>query len=184
MIAFDIDGVVADTMEAFIRVARIEFGIKNLTKEQITSYWLEDCLSLDPEIVEAIVQRLLDDPLGVQLSPLPGARAALGTLASHGRLTFVTARPTREPIERWLGTLVPNAVSEDLRVIATGRHAAKAGVLRELGLSYFVEDHLDTCRELCEQGINAIVFDQPWNRDYTPFCRVDSWDEILDLIVQ
>jgi len=39
-VAFDIDGVVADTMSLFIDIARDEFNLKNITYEQITSYSL------------------------------------------------------------------------------------------------------------------------------------------------
>jgi len=182
-IGFDIDGVVADTMGTFIRIAREDFGIDHITRDQITTYWLEDCLSLPEETVAAIVDRILEDPLGVGLQPLPGAREALETLAEQqGVLTFVTARPTRRPIEAWLEALLPGAQGPGLRVIATGLHAAKAGVLEELGLRYFLEDHLETCQSLWSRGIHAIVYDQPWNQGDTPFRRVKSWEELLAMV--
>jgi uncharacterized HAD superfamily protein len=181
-VGFDIDGVVADTMAAFLRVAREEFGIMDVHKEQITSYWLEECLPIPDETVWAIIGRILDDPFGVGLEPIPGARDALLSLAVRGRLTFVTARPSVQSIEPWLRAILPEVPRGDLTVIATGRHAAKAGVLRELGLRYFLEDHLETCQDLCRMGVGAIVFDQPWNRGDTPFYRVGSWGEFLGLV--
>jgi uncharacterized HAD superfamily protein len=181
-IGFDIDGVVADTMAAFVRVARDEFGIADVRMEQITSYWLEECLPIPNETVWAIIGRILDDPFGVGLEPIPGAREALLSLAVRGDLTFVTARPSATSIEPWLRCILPEVPCGDLTVIATGKHAAKARVLRELGLRYFLEDHLETCQDLCRMGIGAIVFDQPWNRGDTPFYRVSSWGEFLGLV--
>lgn len=181
-IGFDIDGVVADTMEAFIRVARDEFGINYISKGQITSYWIEECLPIPLDIIKTIINRLLADPFGIELEPLPGAREVLTKFAAHGRLTFVTARPAKETIEAWLVSLLSEVPHGDIRVIATGHHSAKAEVLEELKLKYFVDDHLETCQDLHSRGIRTIVFDQPWNRGHAPFLRIRSWKTLSGII--
>ncbi len=182
-IAFDIDGVVADTMGAFIKVASAEFGIDYLQKEQITDYWLEKCLPIPEETILAIIDRLLKDPFGVDLMPIKGAKQSLERLAAHSdSLTFVTARPIRQPILDWLVSLLEGVPREMINVIATGQHKAKPEILGGLGIKIFVEDHLETCEALCSNGIGAVVFDQPWNRQRTPFLRVSSWQEIMQLI--
>ncbi|MGQ9499006.1 MAG: 5' nucleotidase, NT5C type [Dissulfurimicrobium sp.] len=181
-IAFDIDGVVANTMESFLNVAKSEFGIKNLEKKDITSYWLEDCLSVPVETIHAIIDRVVHDPFGTNLMPIEGAVEAISSLAVCSTVTFVTARPDGGPITGWLYSILPNMPEGRLNVIATGEHARKVDVLKDLGIEYFVEDNLETCRSLCTHGIKAIVFDQPWNRGYTPYLRVSSWLEIIDMI--
>jgi uncharacterized HAD superfamily protein len=181
-IGFDIDGVVADTMEAFIRVAKEEFGINYISKEKITSYWIEECLPLPLEITKTIINRLLADPFSIELEPLPGAGEVLTRLAAHGRLTFVTARPTKDPIEAWLVSLLSDVPRGDIRVIATGHHSAKAEVLEKLKLKYFIDDHLETCQDLHSRGIRTIVFDQPWNRGHAPFLRISSWKDLSGII--
>ncbi len=179
-IAFDIDGVVTDTMGSFIKVAREQFGIDEMRKEDITSYWIEECLPLPEEIIQEIISRILNDPWGTGLTFIPGARDLLIRLGEVSRLTFVTARPFKEPIEEWL---VQGLGNSDIEVIATGAHDAKGQVLLELRRDYFVEDHLETCRELYEQGIKAMVFDQPWNRNgKAPFRRVRNWQEIAKVL--
>ncbi len=183
-IGFDIDGVVADTMEAFIRLAREDFGINDLKKEEMTSYWLEECLSMPTDTVAAIIERLLTDPFGVRLEPIPGAKKVLTRFAACGRLTFVTARPIRKPIEAWMKSLLSEVPPGDINVIATGCQSAKAGVLKELGLRYFIDDHLETCQELYKEGIGAIVFDQPWNRESTPFLRIKAWQDLQNITGQ
>jgi len=181
-IGFDIDGVVADTMKAFIRIAEEEFGIDYIKKEQITSYWIEECLPIPVDIIKAIINRLLMDPIGIRLEPLPGAREALMRLAAQDTLTFVTARSVKEPIEDWLISLLSGVAHRDIRVIATGQYSAKAGVLDELKLRYFIDDHLETCRDLHKRGIKTFVFDQPWNRGSTPFLRIRSWKALSGII--
>ncbi len=181
-IGFDIDGVVADTMKAFIGIAKKEFGINYISKEQITSYWIEECLPVPLDIIKTIINRLLIDPFGIELEPLPGAGEVLTRLAAHSRLTFVTARPAKEPMEAWLVSLLSDVPRGDIRVIATGHHSAKAEVLEELKLKYFIDDHLETCQDLHSRGIRTIVFDQPWNRGHTPFLRIRSWKDLSGII--
>jgi uncharacterized HAD superfamily protein len=180
-IAFDIDGVVTDTMGSFIRIAEERFGISGLKKEDITSYWLDECLPVPEEIIEEIISIILNDPWQAALEPLPGAIESLRALAADSPLVFVTARPVRGPIESWLRQRL-DLPDDRVEVIATGRHEAKAEVLKGLGKGYFVEDHLKTCQELVRHGIMAIVLDQPWNRNgSTPFKRVRSWRELSAL---
>ena len=45
-IAFDIDGVVADTMEVFIALAHERYSLMHLRKEDISCYNLYTCLGL------------------------------------------------------------------------------------------------------------------------------------------
>ncbi len=180
--AFDIDGVVTDTMAAFLRIAEEEYGISGLCKEQITSYWLEQCLPVPSDVVDAIVARIITDPEGVGLEPIPGAREVLRELAGEGPLRFVTARPDGRPMARWL-TKTLGLPEGRIEVVATGAHAAKREVLLDLGVECFVEDHLETCISLHEAGITAIVFDQPWNRHPSPCPRVSSWSQLKRLIV-
>ncbi len=181
-IGFDIDGVVSDTMEAFLRIAREEYGIQGLSKEQITSYWLEECLPVPPRITEEIIARILQDPFGINLEPIPGARESLLEIGKKAPLTFITARPIGGPIEEWLRELLVGLPPENIRVIATGKHEAKTRVIQDLGLRCFVEDHLETCRAIWNAGIGAVVFNQPWNQGPVPFPRIYSWNEFLNLV--
>ena len=181
-IAFDIDGVVADTMAAFLNVARDEFGINSIKKEQITTYWLEECLPIGEDVIKAIIERILTDPFGIGLSPIEGCLGVLKRLSEDSPLRFVTARPVKTPIKNWLDAVLEGVPPERIQVIATGKHEIKVEVLKELGIGYFVEDHMETCRAMCKRGINAIVFDQPWNQGPAPFVRVKSWQELEKLL--
>ncbi len=91
-IGFDIDGVVADTMEAFIRMARVDYGEK-IHPEEITDFMVEECLDLDPEIIEKIFSRLLSDPIAAGLKPMTGAVETIRDLSRTAPVTFITARP-------------------------------------------------------------------------------------------
>ena len=85
-IGFDFDGVIADTAEAFIRLACTEYGHCSFTQEDITNFELENCLDIPREQVEKIFTDILTDSLAAQLRPMPGAVECLEhfTLYFHG----------------------------------------------------------------------------------------------------
>jgi hypothetical protein len=181
-LGFDIDCVVADTMDAFIRLALDDYGIR-IRPADITAFEVERCLAVEPRIIEEIFARLLEAPLENGLRPMPGAIDALSALAAYAPLTFITARPLREPIACWLDRVLPAAVFADSRLVATGSHDGKSFHLKKHGLQYFVDDRLDTCAELAAAGFSPIVFDQPWNRGRHAFATVASWAAIKERII-
>ncbi|MBU0965415.1 MAG: hypothetical protein KKA54_03430 [Proteobacteria bacterium] len=174
LIGFDIDCVVADTMEAFIRLAMDDYGIK-VSPEDITSFQVENCLAVSPRIIEEIFVRLLVAPVENGLQPMPDAVAVLTEMSACAPLTFITARPEREPVDRWLESNFPEDVYRNSRLVAMGKHDGKAQYVRELGLQYFVDDRVETCIELAKAGISPIVFAHPWNRGRHSFASIDSW---------
>ena len=173
-IGFDIDGVVADTMEAFIRIAREEHGIA-VHPEEITAFQVEDCLDMDPKVVGEIFRWLMEDPLGAGLQLMPYAGRVLREFARHAPLTFVTARPLAQPIADWLRVMLGEEAFRQSRLIATGEHDDKARHIRAMGLSHFIDDRAQTCLLLEEAGFSPIVFSQPWNRGRHRLPMVENW---------
>ena len=180
-IGFDIDGVVADTMEAFIRLADSDYGARVLPSE-ITAFQVEDCLDLDPQVVGAIFDRLLATPIACGLKPMASAIPVLTEFAKLAPLTFITARPQKKPIARWLKRELGPQVYGRVRLVATGEHDNKAEHIRDLGLTHFVDDRAQTCLALAEQeGIQPIVFRQPWNQGQHALPEVTGWPSIRSL---
>ena len=182
LVAFDIDGVVADTMTLFIEIARDEFNIDGIRYEDITRYNLADCLSLDLEIIDSVVTKILNGDHRAALKPIAGAPEVLARLAkNHRPVVFVTARPYIGPIGDWLVDAM--ALNPDAYVVvATGSHEGKAEILLQRQVSYFVEDRVETCYALRAAGIMPVLFKQPWNREPHPFLEVGSWVELDALI--
>ena len=181
-IAFDIDGVFADTMGLFLEIARKDFGINDYRYEDITTYFLEDCLDIDPEIIRVIINRILDGEFELDLKPIDGAVEVLSEIGHAHPLLFVTARPRLATVNAWVHRMLP-LESSDIEVIATGTFEGKGEVLEARGIEYFVEDCLEVCHMLSEQAVSPILFRQPWNRvpDH-PFREVRNWAEIRALV--
>jgi len=182
-LAFDIDGVVADTMSVFVRLAHDRYGLSHITKEHMTCYNLYNCLNLEREVIDDLICLTLDDEHTLQIPPMPMAPDVLTELADHGPLRFVTARIWPESIIGWLQQTLPEVSPEDIQVIATGLPEAKLGILKDLQIRYFVEDRLETCHLLAQDGIQPLLYDQPWNRVPNQFPRFDSWLQLRQIIL-
>ncbi|WP_028317602.1 5' nucleotidase, NT5C type [Desulfobulbus elongatus] len=180
-IGFDFDGVIADTVEAFIRIACEQYGHCGINPEDITHFSVEECLPMDAGLAETIFLQILRDSVGTGLLPMPGAVEVLGELSRHDQVTVVTARPEADPVHAWLQTVFPAPVWPRIQVVAMGDHDDKARHIKELGLTAFVDDRAETCMQLHHAGIEAIVFSQPWNRDRHNLPTVRTWAEIRDL---
>ncbi len=181
LIGFDIDGVVADTGGAFIRIANEEYGINSISLDDITSFEVIDCLDVDQGIIEEIFIRLLDDPLTAGLQPMEDAIPVLHRFADEAPLTFITARPHEKPIARWLKHYLQPATFEKIRLVAMGVHDNKTAYIKDLGLKYFVDDRLQTCKMLANEGIIPLVYNQPWNKNGHDLPTVNDWQAIHSL---
>ncbi len=180
-IGFDFDGVIADTVEAFIRIACEQYAHCDIRPEDITDFSVEQCLAMDAGTAESIFLAILRDSVGTGLLPMPGAVEVLGELTEQTTVTIITARPDADPVHHWLQTLFPPSVWRRLRVVAMGDHDDKARYIKMSGLSAFVDDRAETCLQLNRAGIHSIVFSQPWNRNRHTLPMVQSWEEIRTL---
>lgn len=177
-LAFDIDGVFGNVMDLFIRLARELYGIDSIRYEDITEYYLYDCLPMAPTIINAIIEKILDYPYALEMIPFDHSVSVLTRYAQDHPLTFITARPKAEPIRDWVTRTLSEVDPDRIEVIASGQHHLKLGILKDLDIPFYVDDHLDTCRLLHENNITPIVFNQPWNAQPHEFHRVDDWQEI------
>ncbi|KPA11684.1 nucleotidase [Candidatus Magnetomorum sp. HK-1] len=180
-VAFDIDGVVADTMRLFIHIARENYHM-HFRYEDITHYDLTKCLGIEFKVMWDIIEKILTGDHDAPLRPIDGAPTVLQKLSQKSDcLLFVTARPDANALESWFAETLQLPESR-YKIVATGDFEQKAAVLKEHHIRYFVEDRMETCRLLNEKGFVPIVFRQPWNRQSHTFIEVSTWDEINALI--
>jgi len=180
-IAFDIDGVFADTIGAFIQEARIKYGIK-IRYEDIREYDLVKVVNMDEKILLKLAKKILYEPLEMGIKPINGAVEVLKKLSKKSRLLFVTARPYKEGIQKWVLNHLKDVDNSLIHIVATGTHEDKVSWLRDYGIKYFVEDRLETCFILKNASIIPIVFEQPWNKKPHPFLKVRNWRELERMI--
>ncbi|MCE5336931.1 MAG: hypothetical protein LLG06_20320, partial [Desulfobacteraceae bacterium] len=160
-------------------------GLLNLTKADMSCYNLYDCLGLRKEIIDDLICLTLDDENTLSIPPVPGAPAILTELARKAPLRFVTARIWPESITRWIHRTLPEVAPERIQVIASGAPESKLEILNGLGIRFFVEDRIETCRHLKMAGIQPFLFVQPWNRDEPSdgFIRIENWTELREWVL-
>lgn len=181
-IGFDFDGVIADTAEAFIRLACSEYHYCSFTAEDITNFELENCLDIPRELVEKIFTDILHDSISTQLLPMPGAVECLEQFTQTSPVTIITARSLKEPVFDWLDRFLAQTAREKIRVVITGDHNDKVRHIHQHGLKYFIDDRAETCKQLVQENITPFVFTQPWNRDRHELQTVANWNEIRTLV--
>ena len=181
-VGFDFDGVIADTAEAFIRLACSEYGYCDFTAEDITNFELQSCLDIPLELVEKIFTDILHDSLGTGVLPMPGAVQCLEQFTLTSTVTIITARPLDNPVFDWLDRFFSTKAKNNIRVVATGDHNDKVRHIHQHSLKYFIDDRAETCEQLALENITPLVFTQPWNRDRHSLQSVDGWDEIRALV--
>jgi 5'(3')-deoxyribonucleotidase len=183
-VAFDIDGTFGNIMELFIRMARDLYQIDSIRYEDITEYYLYDCLPMDRELIDGIIEKILDYPHALEMNPFDHSVRVLTEYAENYPLIFITARKKAEPIRDWVIRTLSEVDPDNIRVISSREHHLKLGILKDLGIPYYVDDHLDTCRLLFENRITPIVFDQPWNKGRHEYHRVADWREIGEILLK
>jgi uncharacterized HAD superfamily protein len=181
-VAFDIDGVVADIMTTFLDMARERYGPHPFGYNDITTFYLEDCLGFDSRMIATLIRELIDRPHELPVEPFPQAVSVLSRLAEVAPLVFVTARDRPEPIQLWLNQTLAPVPARSIWVMAAGDPDAKLHYLKAHSIEYFVEDRLETCFDLARDGITPIVFAQPWNRQPHPFLEVTGWPDLATLL--
>lgn len=177
--AFDFDGVVADTMNLFLDIAKHDFGIKDLKYEDFTEYMIEDCLNIDPDILDEIFDMINNGAYKHKLRQMPGASDVLCRFGSFSSpLLVVTARPDSAVVEEWFENNLGSCIDK-WEIVATGTFEGKKDVLIDRGIRYFVEDRLETCFEIEKAGIIPILYAQPWNRKKHAFFEINSLSQLF-----
>lgn len=181
-IGFDFDGVVADIGEAFIRIACNQYNYCSFSLDDITSFSVEDCLPIPETIIEQIFADILADSLATGLKPFDDAVDVLSEMAENSRVTIITARPLEAPVHEWLDTYFPHESKSKITLVAMGNHDNKVRYAKDHKLNYFVDDRLETCRQMAAADITPLVFKQPWNKTTDQLPTVSNWRQIRSLI--
>ncbi len=177
-LAFDIDGVIADTMHLFLDILSDHYGVDSVRYTDITCYQLDECLNLEEDVLMGAIGRILEGNYRARLAPMADAGMVLKRIAvATGRLLMVTARSECGPIDEWMRQLLGSQHHRS-RIVATGAYDAKTEVLLQHGIRWFVEDRLETCHLMKAAGIEPVVFRQPWNRQPHDYLEVGTWREL------
>lgn len=134
------------------------------------------------EMVEKL-HRFYETDAFRNLQAVQGAKESIERLRQSYDITFVTARPvdltgvTTALIERHFGAHRIEFANHYARNGHPER--AKASICKEVGARAIIDDSGKYARECAQEGIPAIVMDQPWNRGLSGplITRAYGWND-------
>lgn len=157
-IGIDIDGTLADNLQAFVEVFNERTG-KNLTKDDIYDFDLSLVYGLPAEEVDQVFLDHAERVFG-EVPVMKGARKALEMLNAAGiELYLVTARHpmVRELTKEWVEK---HRLPYDKIVFEPNKGEA----CRRYGLKAFVDDNFDNAVGVVKVGSHSVLVDAPYNR--------------------
>lgn len=174
-IAFDIDGVVLNSIEVILEYINDASG-KSLTPSDLLSWELER-LGLTVKTLWKAVDYMYSQP---RIRPYDGAVAALSRIhrETGEPLLFVTGRRNPETGRRQLEALDWNPAVPEMIVTGGDRH--KLTYLLENRVNYMIEDDVEHLQEYLDAGIGVGLMVRPWNRSATIAVtdRFHGWEEL------
>lgn len=176
MFGFDIDSVMVDTYPYARKYFLIKYGIDFKPKEHTTfNFDLPD--GADPmKDFEELCGDTIMKPLGNSFDVVRKVYEITGQL-----IYFVTARNpstklnTINNIRKYIDPRIKYEV-----YFTDGKQKTK--VLKNLGITYFVDDRFKTCNELAGKIDHVFCLNQPWNMGRTLDRRVIRLNKIDDLL--
>ena len=193
IIAVDVDEVLAAYAKGFIQFSNARWGT-NLTIQDYDEDWSK-VWQIDRADVPSRVAALLDSRQIVALDHDVSALDVLRHLKESYDLIIVTARQTQMKGDTlaWVSQRFPGIFEEDKIFFAgiwdvldeTSRHKTKGQMIKDLGVSYLIDDQLKHCLSVQQQGLQALLFgDYAWNQATEPLprgvTRVHNWSEVRE----
>src|SRR3989338_2707948 len=187
-IALDFDEVVAHLLEPLLKDYNKKTGkVHKIDEFESYDWWITWGITKE----EAI--QLIDDFHENQkiesIEPIEKAVESITNLIDNGdKLYIITARPAK--FNKKTGDWIKYHLKTDkIEIIHAGdfhkgQGANKAQICKELGIKIILEDSGETALECAKEGIQVILFDKPWNKNYNykNITRVNDWSKAINLL--
>lgn len=190
IIAFDIDGVLADYSDAFLDYIKIKKGLPDDIIIKQSEYHFANSLSkyITFEEEGKLAADFVNSGMVRKLTVYDGARELLHTLKSEGyKIILITARPYKRFRRMYSDTIYwlnSNGIICD-KIIWQDNKADAIQSLYPAYTDYFVEDRDKHALEVSSLGVKVILIDKPYNRTLTDsdnIIRVNNIKEVLQTI--
>lgn len=183
-IGIDVDEVLANFNEALCNFHNSTYNT-NLTRKDFKDFYLADAFKCSEEEVKERMQNFFLSPFFKQIKPIEGAKEAIIELSKNNELIIITARPEvlRKDTEEWLESYFP-AIFKRVHISQSKfqKGLRKWQICKDEKVDIHIDDGLHIIKDCSKNNIKSIVFDNPWNREFTPknAIRVKDWYEALE----
>lgn len=175
IVGVDIDGVVADSLLAWITELNKYFGQQKRI-EDVVSYQFDKVYNVTWDEMDYFF-RQYQEVLLSNLAPVEHAPRALELLKEKHQLVLITARPEsfRTMTQEWLQHhQIPY---DDLMMT---NYCDKADYCSQARVDIYIEDSLENAQSIARTGIPVVLYDAPYNRNNKDgqLIRRFNWPEI------
>ncbi len=199
IIALDLDGVLANWTDSYVRLITETSGRRLLPAPYTPATWHFDIdagYTQDERRVAKRAMRASHD-FWIDLDPLDNMetlRLMWPSLIFDHDVYFVTNRvgtDAKWQSERWLMLHLGDATI-DTPTVLIARDNTKGAIAASLGADIFVEDRLDNARDIVTKSpkTRTYLLDYPYNRDQAdlvtppPYTRIRTLGEMFDLEIE
>lgn len=173
-IGIDIDGVIADFVEEFIKVIKERYDF-DLKEKEIIYHDLYQVLG----ITKSESLELINETLNRDLNIIKDADIYIDLLSMKNDIYILTARNINlTSIEKWLKK--HNIKYNDIVVFEEGGKN-----FCDKKLDVIIDDNLKEAIGFIGKCEKIIIFDHPWNQTldiHNSFYRVSNWYEIYEIL--
>jgi len=174
-IAFDVDGVVLNSIEVILEHIGSITG-RHIRIDELGTWDLE-AFGIDFKTLWRAVEWMYKTPV---IAPYDGATRTLSRIHRETRepLLFITGRSDPQTAERQLQALNWNPTIPEM--VVTGGDRNKTQYLADHQVDFMVEDDVKHVQEYLNAGIRVGLMHRPWNKDYPQDVtkRFASWEEL------
>ena len=177
-IIVDVDGVLADLMTLVVAWVNARYGTH--FKRSDIREWNQPLEGTGTDIGTVIAELMLDDTFLLKIPSVEGSIGGMKCLNCRYHVMLATARPhsATSLTMKWLW-------KRDIhwKNYVTCVHHPKS---QERG-DVLIDDNVDNCLQFAGTGRVAILFDQPWNRDFigasgSRIVRARGWEDVLGIL--
>jgi len=189
-IGIDLDSVVANIMTPLIDFHNKNYRT-NLKLSDHTTFLIEKIWRCSEEEAINRIFKFYQSGFMDKIKPMPGSVDGIEYLSKIHELHIITSRPyiTDKDTNHWVNKYFPNnfkTINHTNQGGKKGSHKIyKSEVVKMLGISLFIEDHLDFAYDCASLDIKILLMNMPWNQTKKlpeNIIRVYSWKEIVNKI--
>lgn len=176
-IGIDIDGVITDIGSGLEKLLSQRLN-RVVKKDEITNYDLKH-MGVD----SSELNKIFNHEFYKNLPVIENTREILYCLYDNNYISLITARDQYpEVMKDTFDWLIDNGILFDNLT----QSANKIEVIKKENLDFLIDDYYVTCKNLANNGVDSLLFGQPWNRgvektstsEYKHIKRVKNWKHI------
>lgn len=189
-IGVDLDSVVADIMSPLIDFHNKNYRT-NLKLSDHTTFSVEKIWKCTEEEGLNRLFKFYQSDFMDKIKPMPGSIDSIKYLSNIHEFHIITSRSNMldKITNHWVKKYLPNIFKTINLTNQSGgkgkKNIKKSEVAKKLGISLFIEDHLEYTYDCASLDIKVLLMDMPWNQTKKlpeNIVRVYSWKEIVNKI--